>query len=752
MFRRLAAFFELVKFQHTLFALPFAVLAAARAAGGVPAGWQIGWLLAAMVTARSAAMAFNRIVDRRYDAANPRTADRPLPRGALSTAAAVIFTLAMVAGFVLSAAMLNLACLYLTPVALVVVLGYSYAKRLTALSHLWLGLSLAIAPAGAWIGIRGALDEPYPFLLAAAVVFWTAGFDIIYACLDVAFDRSTGLRSIPARLGVKPALRVSAALHALFAATLVALGVVEESGWDWWAGTGVVVALLVYEHAIVKPDDPKRVNAAFFRVNAVVSAIVMVAGLTGIDVLPTFHVADSPPLEVSFVERRLSSRPPGTEWYLERSFPTTSMSMASFDIQFSPDGCRVAYPIDQSGEKTGFGPDGWIVDGEGQNLLPGAKEFRFSPNGRRYWYTLEKSTSRVIAGMQKGPFGFPWFQRESSIGSDLVVDQRRVGRYLSCNHAVFSPDSSRVAFVGRVRREPDDEQVFVVDGKEYGVDVPSTSHGHYPIYLSPDGRRVAYFTNDNEGIYLVVDGVRREEAFYESDLVSGFAFSPDGRNCSYAFMDADRHCVMVNGDRQGPYSEVVRDIAYSRDGRTVAYPAEVDGALSVVRNGVAEKIEKKSYLGSIFFCPDATRWAYLASDWDDEGAFDYIAVNGKPADRLRFSRKEIRPIVFSPDGRRLAYVVSSNMKMQVVVDGRLGEPFDDTESVRDVIRFSPDSRHVAYVAYREGRGYSVVVNGSVGEFQDWADPGSLVFSPDSRKLAYGARKGRELWWKVIDVK
>jgi 4-hydroxybenzoate polyprenyltransferase len=279
MFRRIAAFFELVKFQHTLFALPFAILAAARAAGGVPEGRQIVWLLAAMVTARSAAMAFNRIVDRRYDAANLRTADRPLPRGALSTAAAWAFTLVMVAGFVLSAAMLNPACLSLTPVALVVVLGYSYAKRFTALSHVWLGLSLSIAPAGAWIGVRGALDEPYPFLLAAAVVFWTAGFDVIYACQDVAFDRSAGLRSIPARVGVASALRVAAVMHAFFAGTLVALGVVDGSGWIWWAGVGFVVSLLVYEHAIVRPDDLKRVNVAFFRVNAAVSAIVMGAGL-----------------------------------------------------------------------------------------------------------------------------------------------------------------------------------------------------------------------------------------------------------------------------------------------------------------------------------------------------------------------------------------------------------------------------------------------------------------------------------------
>jgi 4-hydroxybenzoate polyprenyltransferase len=702
-----------------------------------------------MVTARSAAMAFNRIVDRRYDAANPRTADRPLPRGALSTAAAAAFTLVMVAGFVLSAAMLNLACLYLTPVALVVVLGYSYAKRFTALSHLWLGLSLAIAPAGAWIGVRGALDEPYPFLLAAAVVLWTAGFDVIYACLDVAFDRSTGLRSIPARVGVKPALRVSAALHALFAATLVALGVVEGSGWIWWAGTAVVAALLVYEHAIVKPDDLKRVNEAFFRVNAVVSAIVMGVGLDGLDALPTLYEADTPPLEVCFVECLLSSVPPGTDWYREMLLPTTATRQASFDIQFSPDGRRVAYPV-----KSGNRPyaDGWILDGEGKRRLPGVCDFQFSPNGRRYWYTVDKLTSRVTVGMQKGTFGFPWYRRELSSGSDLVVDQRHVSRHLFCNHAVFSPDSSRVAYVGGGKwLDGPRERVIIVDGKEYGVDVPSTSHGHYPIYLSPVGRRAAYFTTDKGRIYLVVDGVRREETSgNETDLVSGFAFSPDGRSCSYSYAEASKHYVMVNGTRQGPYEDVVRDIIYSRDGCTVAYPAMADGALFAVRNGVKNEIAVEDVpRGPFFFSPDATRMAYMTSDIDAT----YVAADGKPADRMRFDTSVyIGPIAFSSDSRRMAYVVCDYTMMQVVVDGQKGEAFDYSESVQIQIRFSPDSRHVAYVAYRKGRGYFVVVNGAVGEVQDWIATDTLVFSPDSRKLAYGARKGRELWWKVIDVK
>ncbi len=223
---------------------------------------------------------------------------------------------------------------------------------------------------------------------------------------------------------------------------------------------------------------------------------------------------------------------------------------------------------------------------------------------------------------------------------------------------------------------------MVVDGEEYGVDVPSTSHGHYPIHLSPDGRRVAYFTSDDERIYLVLDGVRREETFYESDLVSGFAFSPDGRNCSYAFIDADRHYVMVNGARQGPYSDVVRDIFYSRDGCTVAYQATVDEDLFVVRNGVKTKIVSEPHWKRVFFSPDASRWAYVVSGFDDaEGSFDHVAVNGKAADRLHFRDMDIWPIVFSPDGLRMASIVYDSMNMQIVVDGRKGESFDYTEAV-----------------------------------------------------------------------
>jgi 4-hydroxybenzoate polyprenyltransferase len=279
MLRKLVLFLDAIKFPHTLFALPFAVLSAAWAARGVPETATIIGLLAAMVTARSAAMMFNRIADRRLDAENPRTADRALPRGRISIPAAWTFTLVMSAGFVASAALLNRLCLYWSPVALVVILGYSYSKRFTALSHFWLGLALAIAPVGTWVGVRGAFDDPVPFLLAAAILPWTAGFDVIYACQDIDFDRRSGLHSLPARIGARAALRVSAGLHAVAVAVLAALGAAAGLGWMYWAGLGLAAALLVYEHAIVKPDDLKRVNAAFFRVNAIVSVTIMIAGL-----------------------------------------------------------------------------------------------------------------------------------------------------------------------------------------------------------------------------------------------------------------------------------------------------------------------------------------------------------------------------------------------------------------------------------------------------------------------------------------
>jgi len=259
----------MIKFQHSLFALPWAGVGALYAAGGLPTGRQVLWILVAMVSARSAAMAFNRIADAKFDRENPRTKDRILPSGTWA------FTIAMIALFILSAAMLNRLCLTLTPVALLVVLGYSYTKRFTALCHFVLGLSLGMAPIGAWLGIRPEWN-PLPFLLGGAVLFWIAGADIVYACEDVEFDRRVGLRSVPAALGVRGALRISLFCHILTLGALIAVGLVAHLGILFYAGLGAIALLLLYEHAIVKPDDLRRVNTAFFHLNAAISIAVFV--------------------------------------------------------------------------------------------------------------------------------------------------------------------------------------------------------------------------------------------------------------------------------------------------------------------------------------------------------------------------------------------------------------------------------------------------------------------------------------------
>ena len=272
--RNIRTTLDMIKIEHTLFALPFAFLGAALAARGIPAWWQIVWITLAMVGARSTAMAFNRIVDRRYDAANPRTQMRAIPAGTLSTSFVWAFTIASTILFFVAAAMLNRLTLLLAPVALASILFYSYTKRFTSLSHIVLGWCLAIAPAGAWIAVRGALDSPVPLLLSLVVLLWTAGFDVLYACQDYDFDRAAGLRSIPARVGIGRAMWISRTLHAGAFVALV--------GLYWLTGLGVlalggVVAtgvLLVYQHSLVRPDDLGRLNAAFFTTNAFVSVIL----------------------------------------------------------------------------------------------------------------------------------------------------------------------------------------------------------------------------------------------------------------------------------------------------------------------------------------------------------------------------------------------------------------------------------------------------------------------------------------------
>jgi 4-hydroxybenzoate polyprenyltransferase len=271
---------EMIKIEHTLFALPFAFLGAVLAARaftptGLPTLRQALWITLAMVGARSAAMAFNRIADRRFDAANPRTATRAIPAGQLSLSFVGAFTLASSALFFLAAAMLNNLTLLLAPVALASVLLYSYAKRFTSLSHIALGWCLSIAPTGAWIAVRGALDGPVPLLLSLVVLLWTAGFDVLYACQDFDFDRAAGLRSIPARLGVGRALWVSRMLHAGALAALVGLYFLTGLGALALAGVVATGALLVYQHSLVRADDLSRLNAAFFTTNAFVSVILL---------------------------------------------------------------------------------------------------------------------------------------------------------------------------------------------------------------------------------------------------------------------------------------------------------------------------------------------------------------------------------------------------------------------------------------------------------------------------------------------
>ena len=277
LFRKTRAVLEMIKFEHSIFALPFALTAALLALRGfeltaAQTAWKLLWIVVAMVAARSAAMAFNRVVDADFDARNPRTRMRAIPAGQVSRAFTWGFVVFWSAVFVVAAAMLNPLCLTLSPVALAVVCGYSYTKRFTALSHLALGLALGIAPMAAWIAVRGSLD-PAITLLSVAVMLWVGGFDIIYSCQDAEFDRSSGLYSIPASLGVARALLLARLLHAAMVALLVWLWRLMDLGWLGLAGVAAVAALLVWEHSLVSADDLSKVDAAFFTVNGYVSVL-----------------------------------------------------------------------------------------------------------------------------------------------------------------------------------------------------------------------------------------------------------------------------------------------------------------------------------------------------------------------------------------------------------------------------------------------------------------------------------------------
>ena len=273
--RSIGTTLEMIKWEHSIFALPFALTGAMLAAHGWPRPLQLLWIVVCMVTARSAAMAFNRWADADLDAANPRTSARAIPAGQLPRAFVAGFTIVMSALFVLSAAQLNQLTLWLSPVALAVLLLYSYTKRFTRWSHLFLGLSLGIAPAAAWIAIRGALD-PRILALTAAVLFWVAGFDVLYACQDAEHDRKHGLNSIPAAIGITGAFWVARTMHAIMLALLLWLGHLFSLGVLGIVGIAAVAALLLYEHLIVSPKDMRRLNAAFFTMNGVISVVFFV--------------------------------------------------------------------------------------------------------------------------------------------------------------------------------------------------------------------------------------------------------------------------------------------------------------------------------------------------------------------------------------------------------------------------------------------------------------------------------------------
>jgi 4-hydroxybenzoate polyprenyltransferase len=262
----------MIKWEHSIFALPFALCGAMLAAGGFPSLHRLAWIVVAMIAARSAAMAFNRWADASIDAANPRTNTRALPAGQLSPAFVVTFVVVSSAIFILAASQLNRLSLALSPVALAVLLLYSYTKRVTRWSHLVLGFALGIAPAAAWIAVRGSLD-PRILLLTAAVTFWVGGFDVLYACQDFDFDRQSGLHSIPRYVGIPTALWIARAFHAVMVGLLIALLVVFGMGKLAACGVLAVILLLLYEHSLVRPNDLSKLNAAFFTMNGVISVL-----------------------------------------------------------------------------------------------------------------------------------------------------------------------------------------------------------------------------------------------------------------------------------------------------------------------------------------------------------------------------------------------------------------------------------------------------------------------------------------------
>jgi 4-hydroxybenzoate polyprenyltransferase len=274
-FHDLRVTLEMIKWEHSIFVLPFALCGAMLAAGGLPSAHQLAWIIVAMVSARSAAMAFNRLADASIDAANPRTLARALPAGALTPVFVASFVAISCAVFIFAAERLNRTTFLLSPVALGIILLYSYTKRFTRWSHLVLGFAMGIAPTAAWIAVRGSLD-PRILLLTAAVTFWGAGFDILYACQDYDFDRDSGLHSVPRYFGIAKSLYISRVFHVLMLLLLIAVVMSFGLGKLAIAGVVIVALLLVYEHSLVSPQDLSSLNAAFFTMNGVISIVFFV--------------------------------------------------------------------------------------------------------------------------------------------------------------------------------------------------------------------------------------------------------------------------------------------------------------------------------------------------------------------------------------------------------------------------------------------------------------------------------------------
>jgi len=272
---KLKVFLEMIKFPHTVFALPFALTSTFIASNGMPSWYQLFWIVMAMIGARTGAMSFNRLVDLEIDAKNPRTKDRPLPKGLISKEAVIFYTVVSFLLLVYSAYKLNELCFYLSPIAIIILCGYSLTKRFTHLSHIVLGLSLSGAPLGAWIAIKGNI-ETTALLLSLAVLFWVAGFDILYALQDYDFDRKEGLYSIPVKFGVKKSIMISRVFHLVMLLFLTLLYFLRGFGFFYLLGLVIIAILLLYEHSLVKENDLSKLDVAFFNMNGYISLIYFI--------------------------------------------------------------------------------------------------------------------------------------------------------------------------------------------------------------------------------------------------------------------------------------------------------------------------------------------------------------------------------------------------------------------------------------------------------------------------------------------